>query len=434
MLLCLFGIGLAQQQPPAPKSTPTPKPPPAKISSHVVMIVVNGLGADLLNAQRKHLSKLNERMSLGAIASTVEGVYPSLTRLTQASIATGMLPADHGLFSEDETVNLAEVIADANGKAKKNVFIWESATKAGLSVAAIDYNLTKGANIKFNFPDFPAPQQNEKTDSKKRKYELYQSAVNADEQRTLKACEVLQAARPNLLLVNFSALTFALNQFGTVSKEVDETLAKLDGWIDKILSATEAAKIQKETTFLIVSDSGRAAIENEFNLNVVLSKKDWLTVDEQGNISSWKAVAVPFEGAAAIFVKNQSDEKAVEALFRDIHKSPDSPIWRIFNRQEISRVGALPQAALMLDAAPGFCFGNAAKGGVTAKAKQKTASGYSPQRLEMRPVFMAFGKGIKPKGNLGFMRLLDVAPTVARILGIMHGATRGRVLAEILQP
>lgn len=398
------------------------------------MIVVNGLGADLLNAQRKHLSKLNERMSLGVTANIIEGVYPSVTHLAHASIATGMLPADHGIFSEGETVNWLNVFADDSVKTKKNIFIWESATKAGLSAAAIDYNLTKGADIKFNFPDFPALQQNEKTDGKKSKYEAHQSVLNADEQRAQKAYEVLQAARPNLLLVNFSALTFALNTFGTLSKEVDETLDKLDSWIDKILSATEAADIQKETTFLIVSDSGRATVENEFNLNVVLAKKGWLTVDEQGKVSSWKAVAVPFEGAAAIFVKNQGDEKAVEALFREIHKSPDSPIWRIFNRQEISRVGALPQAALMLDAAPGFCFGNAAKGSVTSKSKQNTASGYSPQRSEMRPVFIAFGKGIKPKGNLGFIRLLDVAPTVARILGIMHGATRGRVLAEILQP
>jgi predicted AlkP superfamily pyrophosphatase or phosphodiesterase len=392
------------------------------------------LGADLLNAQRKHFPKLNERMSLGVTANTVEGVYPSVTHLAHASIATGMLPADHGILSENETDNLVEMFVDASAKAKKNVFIWESATKAGLSVAAIAYDLTKSANIKFNFPDFPTPQQGEKTNSKKRMYEAYQSAINADEQRVLKACEVLQAAQPNLLLINFSALTFALNQFGTISKEVGETLAKLDSWIDKILSATEAAKIQKETTFLIVSDSGRADIENEFNLNVVLSKKDWLTVDEQGNISSWKAVAVPFEGSAAIFVKNQGDEKTVEALFREIHERPDSPIWRIFNRQEISRVGALPQAALMLDAAPGFCFGKAVKGSTTSRSQQQTASGYSPQRLEMRPVFIVFGKGIKPKVNLGFMRLSDVAPTVARILGIMHGATRGRVLAEILQP
>lgn len=434
LVLCTLGIGFAQQQVPPTKATPTPKSPPPKISSHVVIIVVNGLGAGLFKSQRKLFPELNEQMLQGVSANSVEGVYPSLTQPALASIATGMLPADHGIFSDNEIINFVEVTADVSSKAKKNVFIWESATKAGLSVAALGFNLTRDAAIKFNFPDFSVQQQDEKTDKKKQKYDAYISALNADEQRTQKACEVIKVAQPNLLLINFSALTFTLSRFGTTSKELNETLAKLDSWIDQILTSTMEAKIHPETTFFITSDSGRADIENEFNPNIILAKKGWLNVDEQGNVSAWRAVAVPLEGAAAVFVKNQGDEKAVDLLFREIHQNPDSPIWRIFNRQEISRVGALPQAALMLDAAPGFGFGRAVKGGTILKSQQKMAAGYSPQRLEMRPIFVAFGKGIKPKGKLGLMRLTDVAPTVARILGIMHVATRGRVLAEILQP
>jgi predicted AlkP superfamily pyrophosphatase or phosphodiesterase len=433
-LLYLLGVGLAQQQLPSSKATPTAKPPLPKISSHVVIIVVDGLGADLLNAQRKQLPKLTRQMSQGVVANIVEGVYPSLTEPAQATIATGMLPVDHGIFSHNETVKLTEMATLADAKATKNIFIWESATKAGLSVAAIEYKLTKDAAIKFNLLDLPRQQQDKKIKNNNYKSVSYRSALNADEQCARKACELIKSAQPNLLLINFRALTFALNQFGTTAKEVNETLAKLDSWIDQILFSTEEAKIQKDTTILIVSDSGRADIENEFNPNVVLVKKGWLNVDEQGNISAWKAVAVPLEGAAAIIVKNQSDEKAVEALFREIHKTPDSPIWRIFNRQEISRVGTLPQAALMIDAAPSFSFGGSVKGNMISKSQQKTASGYSPQRLEMRPIFIAFGKGIKQKGSLKFMRLTDVAPTVARILGIMHGARRGRTLTEILQP
>ncbi len=432
--LFLLGMAIAQQQPNSPKATPTPKTPPPKLSSHVVLILVSGLGADLLKAERTHLPKLNEALSQGVAASAVEGVYPSLAQPAQATIASGMLPADHGIFTNDDTVKLIELPVEPVEKAKKNVFLWESATKAGLSVAALGYKLTKDSDIKFNYTNFPELSANETTENKKQKNGVYTQALNADEQRARKACELIEAAQPNLLLINFSSLALTLSQFGTSGKEVQATLGNLDKWLAQIMASTEKTKMNAQTTFIVVSDSGMARAENEFNPNVVLAKKGWLTTDAQGNIAKWKAVAQPLGGAAAIFVKNQADEKAVEMLFREIHQTPDSAVWRIFNRQELSRVGAIPSAALMLDAAPNYLFGGAAKGSTVSKSKMQATAGYSPQRVEMRPVFSAFGKGIRSKGSLGFMRLTDVAPTVARLLGITHPASRGRVLTEVLQP
>lgn len=435
-LLLLFALRLsfAQQQSTLPKATPTPKPTPAKISSHVVVIVVSGLGADLLKEQHDQLPKLNEMLSQSFVANAVEGVYPSLAQPAQATIATGMLPADHGVFTDDEPINLMDVLSEPGTKTKKNVFLWESVTKAGLSVAAIGYKLTKDATIKYNFPDYPAQLPSEATANKMRKADVYTQALHADALRAKKACELIETGQPNLLLVNLSSVGVAQSQFGTTSKEVSGNLRELDAWLDQMLISTAKAKIKAETTFMLIADSGKANVENEFNPNVVLAKKGWLTLDAQGHLATWKAIVQPLGGAAAVFVKNQADEKAVETLFREIHQNPDSPVWRIFNRQEISRMGAIPQAALMLDAAPGYCFGGAITGGTSSKVQIRSSGGYSPQRSEMRPVLIAFGKGIKPKANLGIVRLTDLAPTVARILGIQHPTFRGRVLTEVLQP
>ncbi|MBI3422627.1 MAG: alkaline phosphatase family protein [Acidobacteria bacterium] len=434
-LLFPLGMNLAQRPAETPKATPTLKPAPPKISSHVVMILVSGLGADLLNAGREQLPKLNAAMVQGVVANAVEGVYPSLTQPAQATIATGMLPADHGIYSNDNNFAAALKLAvEPQEKAKKNVFVWESASKAGLNVAAIGYKLTTGATIKFNYPDYPKQSLNEPTANKKRKSDVYTQALNMDEQRAQKACELIEAVKPNLLLINFRSLYWTQSQFGIRSKEVDTTLQHLDSWIEQILTATEKAKTRDQTTFLVVSDTGMAAVENEFNPNVVLAKKGWLTVDTQGNIAAWKAVAQALEGAAAIFVKSPADEQSVEKIFREIHQIPDSPVWRIFTRQELSRMATLPQAALMLDTAPNYMFGTATKGNILSKTSVRAATGFSPQRLEMRPVFIAFGKGIEPKGSFGLAHLTDVAPSIARILGIQHPTSRGKVLTELLQP
>jgi hypothetical protein len=47
--------------------------------------------------------------------------------------------------------------------------------------------------------------------------------------------------------------------------------------------------------------------------------------------------------------------------------------------------------------------------------------------------FIAHGAGVKPGVVVDRVRLVDVAPTVARLLGLALPPVEGRVLAEILE-
>jgi hypothetical protein len=47
--------------------------------------------------------------------------------------------------------------------------------------------------------------------------------------------------------------------------------------------------------------------------------------------------------------------------------------------------------------------------------------------------FVAAGAGVRAGVTLSAMRLIDVAPTVARLLGLPARPADGRILAEILQ-
>jgi hypothetical protein len=49
------------------------------------------------------------------------------------------------------------------------------------------------------------------------------------------------------------------------------------------------------------------------------------------------------------------------------------------------------------------------------------------------PGFIAFGRGVKKSVTLGTIRLVDVAPTAAKLLELDFEGTDGRVLTEILQ-
>ena len=59
--------------------------------------------------------------------------------------------------------------------------------------------------------------------------------------------------------------------------------------------------------------------------------------------------------------------------------------------------------------------------------------GYNPAQKKIRAAFVAWGAGIRPGVKLPDMDATDLAPTVARLLGINMTGTDGRVREEILK-
>jgi predicted AlkP superfamily pyrophosphatase or phosphodiesterase len=61
------------------------------------------------------------------------------------------------------------------------------------------------------------------------------------------------------------------------------------------------------------------------------------------------------------------------------------------------------------------------------------AHGYVNTDPAMDAIFVVWGAGIKRGVRLGSIRNLDVAPTIASLLGIKMKDIQGRVLSEVLQ-
>jgi hypothetical protein len=51
----------------------------------------------------------------------------------------------------------------------------------------------------------------------------------------------------------------------------------------------------------------------------------------------------------------------------------------------------------------------------------------------MRALFVIAGKGIKSGTQTPYARLVDIAPTVARLLGLEMKTARGRVISEVIK-
>ena len=82
----------------------------------------------------------------------------------------------------------------------------------------------------------------------------------------------------------------------------------------------------------------------------------------------------------------------------------------------------------------GYAFTGAAGGNVTAGPALNYGGthGYASTDPELDGIFIASGAGIKQGVRIERARNLDVAPTIARLLGVALPTAEGRALTEIL--
>jgi predicted AlkP superfamily pyrophosphatase or phosphodiesterase len=403
-LLLSFSV-LAQSE--QPKREKKPKPPP--LTARVVLISIDGLRLEDLNNTKLNLPTLRALRERGAAALNVESVYPTQSAPAHATIITGMLPADHGIAANapfDEKRGTTSAEKHLRASEIKTDTLWQAAKRAGLKTGALNFPFTEGAEI-----DVRAKEVNLAFDS-----------------------------QPQLLMVKFDGLAHSLQRFGAGSMEAAAALESIDASLGKILAAIEQTGLTNEITFLIVSSHGYAKAEQEFRPNLILARKGFLTADAAGTITSWIAATHSSGGSAAIYLRDPNEEtaKVLEDIFEEIHRQEGSPIWRVISKKDAAKLGADPRAALFLEAAPGVVISEQASGKkVTDKLSSsagRVASGYLPSRSEMRGTLIAAGKGIKPKTQIEYARLVDIAPTIARLLGLELKASRGHIISGILTP
>ncbi len=378
-ILLIFAFSLVAQTNPSQKEK---KPKPVAITSKVILISIDGLKTDDLNNPRLNIPNLKYIREKGVIALNVESVYPSMNSPAYASLVSGMYPSDHGvtadfIFDEEKGVSSSNQFSEI-----KSDTIWQAAKRAGIKTAAINFPFSKNEAIDFNL-----------------------DSVNNE----------------------------AIKQSQLILIRLDSNLEANDLVIEKII---ELLKFD-EVTFIIVAPHGSAKADLEFRPNPFLAKKGFLTFNADGTIKDWIAVTHSSEGAAAIYLKDQNNEeaaKSLEAVFREIQIQDHSPISRIVTKKEAAKLGADPRAAFFIEAAPGIIF---SEKGIEKKSKEKfiprTVAGYLPSRSEMRGTLLIAGKGIKTKLQIEYARIVDVAPTIARLLGIELKASRGHVISEILE-
>ncbi len=454
MLLVAFlawGAGCAARLP----GQASPAPPgfvlPALAAGRperVVLVSIEGLVPDAYRGTLAGVSPMPTLAALasaGAEAEVVEPATPASVYPAHATLVTGELPARHGVpadrLLDERGVRRARYSHAALLRAPT---LWQRAREANLSVASLDWPSTQGAAIDLLLPDVEPSRQGESwlglvADSATPWVAERVRALSADPSPSATqrdaivasvACDLVQGpAPPQLLLLRLSATGEALEQSGPGSAEARDAFARADGELRRILTCLDAAGALGQSAVAVVGDRGFVPVHTEIHPNVVLARRQLLPADR--SLGRWSAIVRPNGGSALVYAVDE--DRAVEARKALEVAALETRAFRVVPAEELFELGSDPEGWFGLEATPGFVFGAKATGALLEPAGVRGASGYLPDRREMQPAFVLWGRGVRGGVRIPWMRQSDVAPTLARLVGASLEGVDGRPLVGALQ-
>jgi arylsulfatase A-like enzyme len=201
-----------------------------------------------------------------------------------------------------------------------------------------------------------------------------------------------------------------------------------------LIEAVEAAGLKDSTTFIVTADHGFHSVEWEMNIRPAFEKAGLADKLQFGG-SGWSASLVRKE----TFDRN-ADQKKLDAVLAELEKHPR--INRVVRPEDMHALGQprweessfaageyliLPDIDTYLATKPGGSMER------TRRASPAHGHGYLPTHPRMHPSLLLSGADVRKGALIGHVRNHDIAPTVARLLGLEMPKMSGRVLEEALE-
>lgn len=425
---------------------------------HVVLISVDGLRPEFYMDPAWGMVNVRQGMKTGAYAEGVRGSFPTVTYPSHTTIVSGVLPAKHGIYYNTPVEPLG-----ISGKwfwyykDIKVPTLWTAAKEAGLTTAGVSWPVTVGAPINYNLPEYVIlPQgKGEKKDEIKamamesNPKELFQEVQDnaigkfgefgasidyytSDQNKARMAAYILKRYKPSFLALHIALTDHFEHEQGRDGDKVRSAVAGADVAIKTIMDAAAAAGISKNTTFIITGDHGFVNIHTQFKPNVMLAN---LGLYNDDNKESWKAYFQQSGGSSFLHLRDPKDKATLEKVKQGLAQLPEGiqRMFHVLDKDGLAKAQGDPNAALALAANQGFSFGASATGEMLAAVSGGT-HGYLPTDFkEIETGFVAFGKGIKQGAVLRLMGQEDIAPLIAKLLGL-NFKTDGILYPGLLAP
>lgn len=426
---------------------------PADASGTVVVISLDGFPASALHDPLVPVPTLRRLAAAGAMADAMVVANPAVTWPNHTTMVTGVPASKHGVLYNGILVRggpkdalRVEPWRDKREMVRSDT-VYDLAFRAGMTTAQVDWvAIQNPGTITWAFPERP------RADGAVEKEMIAAGVVSQaevegftrlpitrrDQIWTDAAAHIIRTHKPRLMLMHLLTLDSTHHRYGPGSLAASGAMAFLDAQVARVVDAVKSAGLESRTSLIVVSDHGFKPTKQVIRANAVLRQAGLLTGDAAALQAD--AFVVPEGGTAMVYVTDPRNRERLRGKLAELFSGTEG-IARVLNESEFASFG-LPSVAanaqmadLVLVAKDGYAFGNGAEGEAVVPAAAGGAGhhGSLSTDAEMNAIFIASGYRIRPGARLGPVGSIDVAPTIAALLGLKMGAVEGKAL-DVLAP
>ncbi|MCL2181102.1 MAG: alkaline phosphatase family protein [Treponema sp.] len=352
-----------------------------------------------------------------AVFRDVSTIFISNTYPVHTSVATGVLPCEHGITSNAEAFPSPNQLWNFDEALIRVKTIWQLASKKGIKTAAVLWPVTGfSKSINYNIPEVRAmPGKSQLLTSLKagspflqfKMYLRHRSLLNGIKQPNLDffstACmvDILREKKPGLSLVHLTAYDFICHDNGLDSAALDAAYDAMDKNLAALLAAADGDDI------VLFSDHSQININKVIDPNSALAGMGLINQTDNGYLPGENNCFAECGGGSAFFHAGKLTNDKINEI-RSMFSSSEG-FRRFLTNDELRETGR-ENAAFGFCAKAGFCY-------EIFGTKKKGNHGYPLDMPDYKVFYMTRGCGQKPGINHGGS-LLDIAPLVIRHLGL----------------
>jgi predicted AlkP superfamily pyrophosphatase or phosphodiesterase len=241
-----------------------------------------------------------------------------------------------------------------------------------------------------------------------------------DRSRADIAAYLLRTHRPRVLLLHLLALDGAQHADGPDSPRARRVLGEMDGLVKQVRNAVQEAGLADRTYIAIVSDHGFLPIEQQLQVNALFRQEGLLKVSDRGVPTEWQAYFQASGGSGFVYLKDAADtqmRERVRVLLEKLRGDPQYGVASVWTREDLARFGAHPDAAFGIGMRSGFYTGSGTET-LLMPTRNRGGHGFDPNLPALHASLILTGGAFRGRGSLGIVRMTQIGPTLANLLGL----------------
>ena len=426
----------------------------------VVLISVDGLAGFYFDDPKAEMPTIRALAKRGARASGMTCSFPTVTWPNHTTLVTGTSPAKHGVLGNNyldrKTAEPVALIVDPvydKDEIVKVPTIYDVAHQAGYKTAGVLWPASRNAKtFDWTVPDMGGDAWKEygtpswldelraagiPVDSHGAWCKEKVCGVMRDWLYVRMADHVLQHHAPNLVLIHLVELDHMQHQFGPQTPEAYWAVSEADARVRDLVESVQRSKNADRTTIVVASDHGFLPIEKDIRPNVLFK-----SLTPAGASAEAKPIvkSVAQGGGCMVYLLDPAKKGELLPKLRDRFQKLEG-VATVVEEADFAKYGLATPGSndrfpdFWLSAKTGYCFTDSREGEdpIVPRPAKGGTHGYLPDQPDLYATLVLSGRGIRPGAELGLVRNIDVAPTIAKLLDVKMPTAEGIVLEKALQ-